>query len=118
MDDHPVGTLDTPEGHILICQHLRPLFPHDVHDYIIEGIAKAVDGIHVLSVIRTGGGKSSYFSGFMLLLQALQKDATYKKSIPENPLMIIVYPTKGLEEEQVRPQTLDNVLMLILLLGR
>ena len=41
MDDHPVGTLDTPD--------LRPLFPHDVHDYIIEGIAKAVDCIYVLS---------------------------------------------------------------------
>ena len=36
MDDHPEGTLDTPEGYILIRRHLCPLFPHDVHDYMIR----------------------------------------------------------------------------------
>ena len=38
MDDHPEGTLDAPEGHILIRRHLHPLFLHDVHSYIIEGL--------------------------------------------------------------------------------
>ena len=34
MDNRPEGTLDTPEGHILIRRHQHPLFQHDVHDYI------------------------------------------------------------------------------------
>ena len=59
MDDHPEGTLDTPEGHILIRRHLHPLFLHDVHDYIIEGL-----GNYILSrntVIST----LIYDNGFM-----------------------------------------------------
>ena len=43
MDDHSEGTLDTPEGHILIHRH-PPLFLHGVHDYIIEGL-----GTNILS---------------------------------------------------------------------
>ena len=41
MDDHSKGTLDTPEGLILIRRHL-PLFLHDVHDYIIEGLGNDI----------------------------------------------------------------------------
>jgi hypothetical protein len=40
--------------------------------YILEGICKAIDGSHVLAVIKTGGGKTGYFYGYMLLLKALQ----------------------------------------------
>ena len=42
MDDHPEGTLDTPEGHVLIRRHLHLLFLHDVHDYIIEGLGNDI----------------------------------------------------------------------------
>ena len=94
--------LDNPDGHSLIRRLLRPHFPHDLHDYVIEGLAKAVDGVHVLSVVRTGGGKSTYFSGYILLLLELLKEPSYRKRIPKNPLLIVIYPTKGLQEEQVR----------------
>ena len=53
----------------LLCPHL----PHDLYDYIIEGICKAVDGIHVLPVVRTGGGKTGLFHGYILLLHALRE---------------------------------------------
>ena len=29
--------------------------------YIIEGLCKAVDGVHVLLVVKTGGGKTGLF---------------------------------------------------------
>ncbi|KAJ3979104.1 P-loop containing nucleoside triphosphate hydrolase protein [Lentinula detonsa] len=65
-----------------------------------------MDGFHVISVVRTGGGKTTYFSGFMVLLQEMEKlseDHPLKHSlerfIPTNPLCIIIYPTKGLEED-------------------
>ena len=32
----PKAPLTPPEGHILICQHLHPLFLHDIHDHITE----------------------------------------------------------------------------------
>ncbi|KAJ3738554.1 P-loop containing nucleoside triphosphate hydrolase protein [Lentinula detonsa] len=83
-----------------------PSARHDIHDYVLEGICKAMDGFHVISVVRTGGGKTTYFSGFMVLLQEMEKlseDHPLKHSlerfIPTNPLCIIIYPTKGLEED-------------------
>ncbi|KAJ3985490.1 hypothetical protein F5890DRAFT_1553141 [Lentinula detonsa] len=87
---------------------IRPRLSHDIHDYILEGISKTLEGYHVISVIKTGGGKTTYFSGFMILLQELEKQPANHplksscprlQSIPKDPLTIIVYPTKGLEEE-------------------
>ena len=104
----PVG-LSNPEGMRLARKLLRPLLPHDIHhdDYILEGICKAVDGSHVLAVIKTGGGKTGYFYGYMLLLKALQTTpcplpvSHLKRVHPENPAMVLIFPTKGLQEEMV-----------------
>ncbi|KAK0453093.1 hypothetical protein EV421DRAFT_1954561 [Armillaria borealis] len=41
--------------------------------YILEGICKALDGLHVVSVVKTGGGKMSYFYGYIIALQELAK---------------------------------------------
>ncbi|KAJ3729758.1 P-loop containing nucleoside triphosphate hydrolase protein [Lentinula raphanica] len=74
----------------------------------------ALDGFHVISVVKTGGGKTTYFSGFMVALQELEKlpDSDDLKQclcrpIPQNAISIIVYPTKGLEEEMA--QTFNNL---------
>lgn len=97
--------LSNPEGHALARQLLRPRLPHDLHDYIFEGICKAVDGIHALLVVRTGGGKTGLFYGYLLLLHALKELDTscslLKREFPQNPVVVVVYPTKGLEEEMV-----------------
>jgi hypothetical protein len=73
MSPPPGPGLSTPEGLRLARQLLRPQLPHDVHDFILEGLCKAIDGIHVLSVLPTGAGKTGYFYGFILLLRALKK---------------------------------------------
>ncbi|KAJ3763074.1 P-loop containing nucleoside triphosphate hydrolase protein [Lentinula raphanica] len=90
----------------LIRTLIRPRLPHDIHDYVLEGICKALEGYHVISVVRTGGGKTTYFTGFMILLQELEKASdghrlkkSLNRTIPQNPLCVVVYPTKGLEEE-------------------
>ncbi|KAJ3991232.1 P-loop containing nucleoside triphosphate hydrolase protein [Lentinula boryana] len=90
----------------LIRTLIRPHLPHDIHDYVLEGICKALEGFHVISVVRTGGGKTTYFTGYMILLQELEKlsedhclKKTLNRTIPKNPLCIIVYPTKGLQED-------------------
>ena len=97
--------LSNSEGHALARQLLRSRLPHDLHDYILEAICKAVDGIHVLLVVKTGGGKTGLFYGYALLLQALRELETpcplLKRTFPSDPVLIAVYPTKGLEEEMV-----------------
>ena len=97
--------LSNPEGLQLARELIRPQLPHDIHDYVLEGVCKAVDGIHVLAVAPTGSGKTGYFYGYILLLKALEKlsppCALLKRKFPRNPAMVIVFPTKGLEEEMV-----------------
>ena len=100
----PLG-LSSPEGLRLARQLLRPQLPHDIHDYVLEAVCKAMDGVHVLVVAPTGGGKTGYFYGFILPLRALQKmnsPCPLLKKYPVDPAMVIVFPTKGLEEEMVR----------------
>ncbi|KAJ8486762.1 hypothetical protein ONZ45_g14566 [Pleurotus djamor] len=83
---------------------LRQLVPHEIHDYIIDGVTRALNGQHVISVVRTGGGKSSYFYGYMLVLLAMSKlprdhPIAKRLKLPKTPKMILVFPTKGLAEE-------------------
>ncbi|KAF8228419.1 hypothetical protein L208DRAFT_1291619 [Tricholoma matsutake] len=100
MSDPPEPSLSNPDGQKLARQLLRPFLNHDIHDYILEGICKAVDGVHVLLILRTGGGKTGLFYGYILLLKELSKlESRKKRGIPKNPVLIVIYPTKGLEEE-------------------
>ena len=99
MSPHPGPGLSTPEGLRLARQLLRPQLPHDIHDFILEGLCKAIDGVHILSVLPTGAGKTGYFYGFILLLRALRKlsppCSLLKKKYPANPVMVLIFPTKG-----------------------
>lgn len=106
-DEGPPG-LSTPENIAAVQQLIRPRFTHDIHDYVLEGICKAMDGFHIVSIVKTGGGKTTYFSGYMVLLQELTKlpashplKFSINRPIPDNPLCIVVFPTKGLEEDMV-----------------
>ena len=95
----------TTEGLRLARKVLRQLLPYDPHDDQLEGICKMIDGINLMALTRTGSGKTGYFIMYMLLLLALSKDpsivAPAKKSVPKNPVMVLVFPTNGLEEEMV-----------------
>ncbi|SJL16409.1 uncharacterized protein ARMOST_19933 [Armillaria ostoyae] len=98
--------LSGPEGQKLIQQLVCPCLSHDLHDYILEGVCKALDGLHIIYVLHTGGGKTSYFYGYMMALRELQKlptshptKAQMNCGYPQNPLMDIIYLTKGLEHE-------------------
>lgn len=48
--------LSNSDEYLLARQLIRPSLPHDLHDYVLEGLCKAVDGIYVLLVVRTEGG--------------------------------------------------------------
>ncbi|KAG9221254.1 hypothetical protein CCMSSC00406_0008911 [Pleurotus cornucopiae] len=102
-DSHDAVNFSSDEGRAYARSLLRRRIPHEIHDHILEGICKAVDGIHVLSVLKTGGGKTSYFYGYMHMLQALGSVSPtprfLHRKLPKNPTMVIIFPTKGLEEE-------------------
>lgn len=99
-------TFSSPEGYSLARKILRPLLPYDPHDVQLEGICKSVDGGDIMALLPTGAGKTGFFIFYMLLMLALAKDpslvAPRKKRVPQNPVMVIVFPTNGVEEEMVR----------------
>jgi superfamily II DNA/RNA helicase len=100
-----VYQFSTTKGLRLARKVLRQLLPYDPHDDQLEGICKMIDGINLMALTRTGSGKTGYFIMYMLLLLVLSKDprivAPAKKSVPKNPVMVLVFPTNGVEEEMV-----------------
>jgi len=82
------------EGMELARELLCPLLDHEIHDYVLEGVCKALDGNHILAVAPTSGGKTSYYYGYILLLKALQQVDPpcpfLKRMYPANPVMVIV----------------------------
>ncbi len=103
-------SIDSSEGAEYIRALLGTAINHPLHDYILEGLCKALAGLHVLSVLQTGGGKTSYLYGFMKALEELDKltePCPFDiRSFSKTPLMIAVFPTKGLEEDMVRNGTI------------
>ncbi len=93
--DVAVTGLSGSEGQKLIQRPVRPCLPHDLHDYILEGICKALDGLHIISVLHMGEEKTSYFYGYMMALREIQKLSPSKAQMiceyPQNILMVIIY---------------------------
>ena len=61
-----------------------------------------IDGVNLMALTHAGSGKTGYFTMYMLLLLVLLKDpnivAPAKKSVP---VMVLVFPTNGVEEEKM-----------------
>ena len=87
-------------------QVLRNTWPHTPHDYQLEAVTKALDGTDVLAILPTGAGKTAILTMIMLILTHMEEiPGGFTQNIrqfPEGPIMVIVYPTNCLEEEQVR----------------
>ena len=91
---------DTPDGHALVRELLKAL-PYDPHDYIISGICPVLDGRDLLATLVTGGGKTGFFVMLMIVMSAIAKDPSCvgsRKTFPKDPAMVIICPTKALQE--------------------
>ena len=91
---------DTPDGHALVRELLKAL-PYDPHDYIISGICPVLDGRDLLATLVTGGGKTGFFVMLMIVMSAIAKDPSCAgscKTFPKDPAMVIICPTKALQE--------------------
>jgi superfamily II DNA/RNA helicase len=96
------------EGYALCRRILRPLLPYDPHDYQLEGICKALDGVDVLAILPTGSGKTGLLSMFLLVVRALAQDPSLcptAKKFPKNPAILVICPTNFIEHQIVR----DNI---------
>ena len=91
-------------GRALCKQILAKYLPYEPHTYQLDGICPALDGIDLLATIPTGSGKTGYLIMLMLVVREISADETLalgKKKFPKDPAMIVVCPTKALEEDMV-----------------
>ena len=104
-EDESEYIFSTPEGHNLARRVLRPQLPYDPHDAQLEGICKAIDGVDIMVLTPTGFRKTGYFTMYVLLMLSLVANPKLiqpsMKKVPPNPVMVIVFPTNGVEEEMV-----------------
>ena len=103
-DKEPEYIFSTPEGHNIARSILRPQLPYDPHDAQLEGICKAIDGVDLMVLTPTGSGKTGYFTMYMLLMLPLATKPELIlpwKKVPSNPVMVLIFPTNGVEEEMV-----------------
>jgi len=111
------------EGYALCRSILRPLLPYDPHDYQLEGICNALDGVDVLAILPTGSGKTGFLSMFLLVVRALVNDPSLcprARKFPKNPAILVICPTNYIEHQIVRDQTIDELYppLILVNLGR
>ncbi|KDQ52934.1 hypothetical protein JAAARDRAFT_61699 [Jaapia argillacea MUCL 33604] len=96
-------TFASPTGQKLIRKILCELLPFDPHDYQLEGVCKALNGIDVFAITATGSGKTGYFYMYILVVLYLvnNPDQCPWVSFPKDPVMLMICPTNGIEEQTV-----------------
>jgi ATP-dependent helicase YprA (DUF1998 family) len=95
---------DSSEGRALSSRILAKYLPYEPHDYQLDGICPVMDGFDLLVTTPTGSGKTGYLIMLMLVVRVISADATLalgEKEFPKDPAMIIVCPTKALEDDMV-----------------
>ena len=92
------------EGREYCRNTLRCLLPHDTHDFQLNAIGHLLDGQDTLLVTATGSGKTDTFIRLMRLISYISAHPNEIPGVtfPPDPAMIIICPTKMLEEEMVR----------------
>ncbi|KII83903.1 hypothetical protein PLICRDRAFT_118742, partial [Plicaturopsis crispa FD-325 SS-3] len=97
----PKYKFSTPEGWDLCRTILRKFLPYEPHDYQLDGITKALDGVDVFAITATGSGKSGYIYMLMMIVQEINANPTLcpTVSFPKNAVAIVVCPTTSLEED-------------------
>lgn len=91
------------QGWDLCRKILLKRLPFGPHDYQLTGITSILDGHDLLAISATGSGKSGYIYMTLHVILAIVEDKTLCPSakFPDNPAILVVYPTTSLEENQV-----------------
>ncbi|KIM73765.1 hypothetical protein PILCRDRAFT_14986 [Piloderma croceum F 1598] len=97
----PRGKYDSIQGRQLCKKILAKYVTYDPHDYILDGVCPVIDGFNLLATTPTGSGKTGFFT-LLMLVREIAADKTLaigNEVFPINPVMIVVCPTKALEED-------------------
>jgi len=95
---------DSVAGRSLCKRILEKYLPYEPHDYVLDGICPVMDGYDLLATTPTGSGKSGYYILLMLVVREIAADESLmigEKRFPKDPVMILVLPTKALEDDMV-----------------
>ncbi|KIM81051.1 hypothetical protein PILCRDRAFT_9087 [Piloderma croceum F 1598] len=99
----PRGKYDSIQGRQLCKKNLAKYVTYDPHDYILDGVCPVIDGFNLLATTPTGSGKTGFFT-LLMLVREIAADKTLaigNEVFPIDPVMIVVCPTKALEEDIV-----------------
>ena len=100
----PGEKYDSIQGRQLCKKILAKYVTYDPHDYILDGVCPVIDGFNLLATTPTGSGKTGFFTLLMLVVREIAADKTLaigNEVFPIDPVMIVVCPTKALEEDIV-----------------
>ena len=96
---------NTEAGRTLVTDILARNQSIEPHDYQLEGICYALDGVDLVAAMATGARKTGFYCFLMLVILAISQDpniALAGKTFPINPCMLLIAPTKALQEDMVR----------------
>jgi hypothetical protein len=100
----PRGKYDSIQGRQLCKKILAKYVTYDPHNYILDGVCPVIDGFNLLATTPTRSGKTGFFTLLMLVVREIAADKTLaigNEVFPIDPVMIVVCPTKALEEDIV-----------------
>jgi hypothetical protein len=102
--DREGGKYDSIQGCQFCKKVLAKYVMYDPHNYILDGICPVIDGFDLVATTPCGLGKSGYLILLMPVVWEIAADETLtigKEVFPLDPVMIMVCPTKALEEDIV-----------------
>jgi superfamily II DNA/RNA helicase len=110
MEDNPPDSgnnclYNTPTGFVHVRTILQTCQTFEPHNWQIEGICSILDNLDLMVTTATGTGKTGLFIMLMLVICAISHEpslALGPKRFPKDPAMIVVCPTKALEQDMVR----------------
>ncbi len=98
-------TFSSPEGRELCRRVILEQLGYGPHDYQLEGVCKALDGVDILAITPTGSGKTGYLVMYFLVMRAIMKNPGLCDNPPahfnKSPAMVVVCPTLALEDDMV-----------------
>ena len=102
---------NTAVGRSLVYDILAKCQPQAIepHNYQLEGICHALDGIDLVATMATGSGKTGFYCFLMIVILAISRDpklALDGMTFPKNPCMLLISPTKALQQDMVRSPTM------------
>lgn len=104
-----ITSFRSPEGQELVRQLAIAELPsyYIPYHYQIEGLCATLDGLDLVAIIATRGGKTAYTFLVHLVINAIHADISLPISkevrdrLPRHPVSLLLLPTNNLEVEKV-----------------